>query len=164
MINIINLRSINDKWGSLPRLAVELATGKVRAVRWQNGRSRQRPATALDPQDRQLMERITRDLERYCAGDLGRFDWPLDWSQGTPFQRQVWKTLQEIPPGETRSYQWLARQIRRPRSARAVGQANGANPFSLVVPCHRIIRADGSIGGYSSGLTIKKKLLELEKP
>lgn len=162
MINIINLRSINEKWTALPPLAVDLGEGCVRTVRWAQESSRPKQTVAANPANRKLLQQVIADLDLYCAGKLERFDWPLDWSQGTQFQRRVWRALQEIPSGETRSYQWVAKRIRSPRSVRAVGQANGANPFSLIVPCHRIIRSDGSIGGYAGGVSIKQKLLDLE--
>lgn len=83
----------------------------------------------------------------------------------TPFQRAVWRACMEIPPGETRSYGWIARRIGRPGAARAVGSALGKNPFAPVVPCHRVIRSDGSPGGFSApgGLKAKLRLLKAEK-
>ncbi len=82
--------------------------------------------------------------------------------EGTPFQRRVWSVLETIPHGEVRSYGWVAERIGMPRASRAVGAANGANPIPIIVPCHRVINADGRIGGYSGGVSIKRKLLELE--
>jgi AraC family transcriptional regulator, regulatory protein of adaptative response / methylated-DNA-[protein]-cysteine methyltransferase len=79
------------------------------------------------------------------------------------FQRKVWEQLRRIPAGETRSYGEIARAIGAPRAVRAVGSACGANPVALVIPCHRALRADGSLGGYAWGLGRKKKLLEIEK-
>ena len=88
----------------------------------------------------------------------------MDLSNYTPFQRSVWKALQKIPVGETRSYQWVAKKIGKPKAVRAVGQAVGANPIPIIIPCHRVIRSDGTIGGFSSGLKWKRFLLTTENP
>jgi O-6-methylguanine DNA methyltransferase len=103
------------------------------------------------------------EIENYFAGKPHRFSGPLDLSAGTPFQRKVWKKLQTIPHGETRSYEWLARAIGQPRGYRAVGNANGKNPVSLIVPCHRVVRKSGDLGGYALGPEIKRFLLNLEQ-
>ena len=100
-------------------------------------------------------------LEQYFAGDRIEFDLELDM-QGTAFQKDVWNALLTIPYGETRSYGEIARQIGRPDRARAVGAANGSNPTSIIVPCHRVIGSDGSLTGYGGGLDRKRFLLELE--
>jgi methylated-DNA-[protein]-cysteine S-methyltransferase len=108
------------------------------------------------------MPEARRQILDYFRGERREFDLPLDLFLGTAFQQQVWQALRRIPYGETRSYRWLAEQTGRPNAFRAVGQANGRNPMPLVVPCHRVICADGSIGGFSAGLDIKRKLLALE--
>ena len=90
------------------------------------------------------------------------FNLPLDLSHGTSFQRLVWHKLQRIPYGKLRSYQWLAARVGGRRYARAVGNAAGANPVPIVVPCHRIVAHDGTLGGFSGGLSVKRKLLTLE--
>lgn len=102
-------------------------------------------------------------LEKYFQGKQVNFDFPLDFGSGTPFQVMVWEKLREIPYGECRSYKWVAGQIGRPRAARAVGMANNRNPLPPVVPCHRVIGADGSLTGYASGVDVKKYLIEMEK-
>ncbi len=102
------------------------------------------------------------ELEKYFRGDLKEFKTPLCMT-GSFFQLQVWNALQRIPFGKTRSYQEIAREIKNPQSCRAVGLANGANPFAIIVPCHRVIRADGSLGGYNAGLKRKEWLLNHEK-
>lgn len=102
-----------------------------------------------------------RQLQEYFAGDRTEFDLTLDPS-GTPFQKSVWGALLDIPFGQTRSYAELARAIGRPTASRAVGAANGRNPISIVVPCHRVIGADGSLTGYAGGLQRKQTLLTLE--
>lgn len=104
---------------------------------------------------------IAQILE-YLEGKRSSFDLPLDL-RGTDFQLRVWKALLEIPFGETRSYAELARSIDEPRAVRAVGTANGANPCSLVVPCHRVVATGGKLGGYGGGLPLKQRLLALER-
>ena len=102
------------------------------------------------------------ELAEYFAGQRQRFTIPLDL-RGTPFQRQAWKALLAIPYGRTRSYGDIARQIGRRRAYRAVGQANHRNPMAIVVPCHRVVAADGGLGGYGGGLDRKQFLLDLEQ-
>jgi methylated-DNA-[protein]-cysteine S-methyltransferase len=102
-----------------------------------------------------------RQLDEYFAQKRTSFDLPLSVT-GTEFQEQVWLSLAEIPYGETISYAELARWVGRPQAFRAVGQANGANPIPVILPCHRVIAADGTVGGYGGGLPVKRALLELE--
>lgn len=102
-----------------------------------------------------------RQLEEYFKGDRKEFDLPIEVS-GSAFQKDVWLSLAEIPYGETVSYAELAMMVGRPRACRAVGQANGANPIPIVLPCHRVIASGGKIGGYGGGLDTKRQLLELE--
>lgn len=109
-----------------------------------------------------IMDALVEQLDRYFNGHLTAFTVALDLDQGTPFQRKVWEELARIPHGETRSYAEVAAAVGNPRAARAVGSANGENPIPIVIPCHRVIRADGSLGGYSSGTHIKQALLKLE--
>jgi methylated-DNA-[protein]-cysteine S-methyltransferase len=98
----------------------------------------------------------------YLEGRARDFDLPLDL-QGQPrFRVKVWKVLQSIPYGRVRSYGWVARKVGKPRAARAIGGACGANPVPLLVPCHRVIAGDGSLGGFSGGMGVKKRLLKLE--
>jgi AraC family transcriptional regulator, regulatory protein of adaptative response / methylated-DNA-[protein]-cysteine methyltransferase len=104
-----------------------------------------------------VVAQITAYLERQTGADLA-----LD-PQGTPFQRQVWEALRQIPAGQTRSYQEVARQIGRPEAVRAVANACGANPIALLIPCHRVVRGDGSLGGYRWGVERKRQILALEK-
>lgn len=105
---------------------------------------------------------VEEQLDAYFAGELREFELRLDVRVGTPLQRQVWRRLLEIPYGETISYGELARRIGRPHASRAVGLANGRNPISIVVPCHRVIGASGSLTGYGGGIERKRLLLELE--
>ena len=110
-----------------------------------------------------VLKETAKQLKEYFAGRRRSFDLPLA-PAGTPFQRAVWAALRDIPYGETQSYGAVARRIGRPRAVRAVGAANGANPLSIVVPCHRVIGADGSLTGYGGGLERKRRLLALERP
>lgn len=108
-----------------------------------------------------ILDRTAAQLAEYFAGSRRIFDVPLD-PQGTSFQRQAWAALREIPYGETRTYADQAAAIGRPTAVRAVGAANGKNPISILVPCHRVIGADGSLTGYAGGVGVKEKLLALE--
>ena len=108
------------------------------------------------------LEIARRQLLDYLAGKRNTFDVPLDLSKGTSFQRQVWRMLQRVPFGKLRSYQWIATRVGGPQYARAVGNAVGANPLPIVIPCHRIVAHDASLGGFSGGLSMKRKLLSLE--
>jgi len=105
---------------------------------------------------------VREQLDAYFAGELERFDVPLA-VHGTSFQKRVWEQLTRIPFGETISYSELARRMGDPKLVRAVGVANGRNPISIVIPCHRVIGADGSLVGYGGGLERKKWLLEHEE-
>ena len=105
---------------------------------------------------------VRAQLTAYFDGHLLRFDVQLD-PQGTPFQRDVWRALMEIPPGETISYGELARRVGRPSASRAVGAASGANPLPIIVHCHRVIGASGALTGFGGGLATKDWLLRLER-
>ena len=98
----------------------------------------------------------------YFNGTLRRFQDPIHFQTGTAFQQKVWKSLLRIPFGSVQSYKWLAQEVGSPRGMRAVGQANGKNPFPILIPCHRVIRHDHVLGGYTGGVWIKRRLLELE--
>ena len=109
-----------------------------------------------------VLDETRWQLDAYFAGRRKVFELPLGL-EGTPFQLRVWSALQEIPFGETRSYGDLAKAIGKPSAMRAVGAANGANPISIVVPCHRVVGADGSLTGFGGGIERKKFLLRLER-
>jgi len=106
---------------------------------------------------------LKTQLAAYFAGQRRTFDVDLR-PQGTPFQMKVWSTLSEIPYGRVVSYQWIARRIGRPAAVRAVGAANGRNPISIVIPCHRVIGKNGALTGYGGGLDLKRRLIRLENP
>ena len=105
---------------------------------------------------------VAAQFEAYFAGELQDFDVALA-PVGTPFQQRVWAALREIPYGQTRSYRDIAERIESPRAVRAVGLANGRNPISIIVPCHRVVGANGSLTGYGGGLDNKRLLLDLER-
>ena len=109
-----------------------------------------------------LFKKLENDLALYFEGHLFIFDLPLN-PHGTPFQKRAWDILCDIPYGETRSYGEQAMMVGSSKAARAVGSANGKNPISIIIPCHRVVGAKGSLGGYNSGLDRKKWLLALEK-
>ena len=117
--------------------------------------------------DCQLSEAIVkpykRELLEYFEGERQHFSLPIDLlGRGTTFQREVWQALQQIPYGQTTSYGEIAQRIQRPKAVRAVGTAIGHNPLRLIIPCHRVLRADGSLGGYNGGTEMKRSLLEIE--
>jgi len=112
--------------------------------------------------DNGLLTSVEDQITRYFEGKLKDFDLPVDFLRGTSFTRQVWTAQQAIPYGQWRSYKWVAEQVRRPRAARAVGQANSSNDIGLLVPCHRVITSDGRLGGYGGRPEVKAFLLDLE--
>jgi len=106
-------------------------------------------------------DRVIAELDAYFAGDLQKFNIPLDL-RGTEFQRRVWELVLDIPYGKTKSYRQIASAMGRPEASRAVGQAIGTNPVAIILPCHRVIGANGGLVGYGGGLHRKQALLELE--
>ncbi|HEX7151988.1 MAG TPA: methylated-DNA--[protein]-cysteine S-methyltransferase [Thermoanaerobaculia bacterium] len=112
--------------------------------------------------DDDLFRDVLAQLDEYFAGRRRTFELPLA-PKGTPFQLAVWNALQTIPYGETRSYSEIARAIGKPDTVRAVGAANGANPLPIVVPCHRVIGANGALTGFGGGIETKRYLLQLER-
>ncbi|HEX6359420.1 methylated-DNA--[protein]-cysteine S-methyltransferase [Actinophytocola sp.] len=124
---------------------------------------RHRPMAELfGPRDDSHSHDAIEQLAAYFAGDLKEFDVPLTLA-GTDFQRRVWTELRQIPYGETISYGELAQRLGRPSASRAVGTANGRNPISIIVPCHRVIGSTGSLTGYGGGLPRKRYLLSFER-
>ncbi len=105
---------------------------------------------------------VKKSLSQYFKGHPVDFKFPLDLSAGTKFQKKVWQKVKEIPYGELRSYKWIAKTTGNAQASRAVGNAVGQNPVAPIIPCHRVICSDGSLGGYSSGIALKKRLLKLE--
>lgn len=135
---------------------------RLRALRFLNGRRRARVGDSWRRASGPFAE-LRGQLDEYFAGERTGFRLELDRETAGPeFERRVWAELERIPYGATRSYGEVARAIGEPAAARAVGAANGRNPFVIVVPCHRVIGADGSLTGYGGGLERKRSLLELE--
>jgi methylated-DNA-[protein]-cysteine S-methyltransferase len=147
----------------MPSLAVETPIGTLGLVASEAGLSRVRwSAKGLPDEPSPVLDAAAAQLEAYFAGELVEFDLPLDLA-GTAFQRQCWLALATIPYGQTVSYGEQARRLGLgPDAARAVGAANGQNPLPLVLPCHRVIGADGSLTGFGGGLHLKRFLLEHE--
>jgi methylated-DNA-[protein]-cysteine S-methyltransferase len=151
-------------------LIVADSAGKLRTIDWTDHEARMRQLldryygkggyalqTARDPGG------LTSAMRDYFKGDIGAIDrLPVDDTVGTPFQRSVWQALRNIKSGRTISYAELARRIGKPKAVRAAGLANGQNPISIVVPCHRVIGSNGTLTGYGGGLPRKKWLLEHE--
>ena len=148
---------INSPWGEL--LVAGNAAGLVRISFLQG--THPRPPEPGWVEDGRFLADARRQLRAYFASELETFDLSLA-RQGTPFQQAVWGVLRQIPYGQTISYGNLASRVGKPSAARAVGAANGANPVPIVVPCHRVIGADGRLTGYGEGLPIKEDLLRLE--
>lgn len=119
-------------------------------------------AGPLTAGQRALLRQARTQLLEFLAGDRRRLDLQADLSTGSPFQRRVWKAASRIPYGRVRSYRWVAEKVGRASHARAVGLALGANPVPILIPCHRVVAQDGSLGGFSCGLQNKRRLLTLE--
>ncbi|AWK50694.1 methylated-DNA--[protein]-cysteine methyltransferase [Clostridium beijerinckii] len=115
----------------------------------------------IEENETALLKKAINELNEYLDGNRSSFDLPLD-PKGTEFQKKVWNALKEIPYGETRSYGEIAKIIGNEKAARAVGMANNKNPIAIIVPCHRVIGANGKLVGYAGGLDLKEKLLQLE--
>ena len=109
------------------------------------------------------LAKAREQFAEYFVGDLKEFDLAIA-PGGTPFQHQVWEELRRIPYGQTITYRELANRIGKPKACRAVGAANGRNPLCVLVPCHRVVATDGTLGGYAGGLEFKTNLLRLENP
>lgn len=124
--------------------------------------SMDQPAQDWMPQETPVLSQAKKQLEEYFFGNRTDFTIPLA-PHGTVFQRQVWKELQKIPYGETRTYGQIAAAVGNPRSSRAVGMANHNNPIMILIPCHRVIGSNGKLTGYAGGLDKKEFLLKLEK-
>lgn len=121
-----------------------------------------RKVTADADKPKGVLGKAAVQLKNYFAGKTHSLDLPLKL-KGTDFQQTVWEAARSIPPGETRSYMWLAQKVGNPRAVRAVASALGANPALLFVPCHRVLRSNGDLGGFSCGLEYKELLLQHEK-
>ncbi|WP_275060714.1 methylated-DNA--[protein]-cysteine S-methyltransferase [Ferrimonas lipolytica] len=134
----------------------------LRQVAFQHGAQPQRIEADWQRND-QALAQARQQLCQYFAGERQQFELTLA-PKGTEFQQQVWRALVEIPYGQTASYGEVANQIGKPKAVRALGAANGKNPLAVVVPCHRVIGANGTLTGYAGGLALKAQLLQLEQP
>jgi methylated-DNA-[protein]-cysteine S-methyltransferase len=133
------------------------------AILWENDNpKRVRLSPLSEDKNHHVLLETERQLNDYFAGNLKGFSLRLD-AAGTDFQKNVWEALRTIPYGETRSYGQIAKQIGNPKAVRAVGAANGKNPISIVVPCHRVIGSNGKLTGFAGGLETKACLLNIEK-
>ncbi|HET9863131.1 MAG TPA: methylated-DNA--[protein]-cysteine S-methyltransferase [Steroidobacteraceae bacterium] len=144
------------------RLRLIASDAALVGIWFEHGRDARRACADFARQSSPLLERVRSQLGEYFAGKRREFDLPLD-PRGTEFQRRVWARLTDIPYGETTTYGVLASELGDPRATRAVGLANGRNPIPIVIPCHRVIGADGSLTGFGGGLPIKAALLALER-
>ena len=135
--------------------------GQLHCISFRSGCQSFEPAANWDRNDVSFKKAVNQ-IAAYFAGELVEFDLPLELA-GTPFQREVWSLLLEIPFGETTTYGALAARMGRPRSSRAVGGANGANPLPIIVPCHRVVGSDRSLTGFGGGVETKRFLLEHER-
>jgi O-6-methylguanine DNA methyltransferase len=143
-----------------PLFLAATAKGLVR-LEFEARMHRFNPKTIQLQEARKVFAPYLDELKEYFAGQRREFSLPLDL-RGTEFQLKCWRALLDIPYGETRSYRDLAQAIGHPNAFRAVGMSNNRNPVAIIVPCHRVIAADGSLCGYGGGLDIKRKLLDLE--
>ncbi|ELA08437.1 methylated-DNA--protein-cysteine methyltransferase [Moraxella macacae 0408225] len=162
----------------LPTMTLVVNNGKLIALDWFTQKTKQllcnlnAQATFFDLDalknkqtdnlDTSVLLKTVTQLDEYFKGIRTDFDIELDISQGSAFQQMVWRELLKIPYGRTISYAKLAQNIGKPTAFRAVANANGQNPISLIIPCHRVIASDGSLGGYTGGVNIKQILLDLE--
>ena len=154
-----------DRWGEITTPFATFAAWVDAEGRLTRFKLSARQAATVDPaavRDDDAIADVRRQVEEYCAGKRQSFDVERD-AEGTKFQHAVWEALAAIPFGETRSYGEIAKSIGRPGAARAVGMANANNPIALIVPCHRVIGADGSLTGYGGGLALKEALLAHER-
>jgi methylated-DNA-[protein]-cysteine S-methyltransferase len=150
-----------DMPSPIGRLRLIASDAALVGIWFEQGRDALRGDASLVERGSDLLARARTQLEEYFAGQRREFDLPLE-PRGTQFQRRVWDRLQTIRYGQTTTYGALARELGDAQASRAVGLANGSNPIPIVIPCHRVIGADGSLTGFGGGLPIKRALLELE--
>ena len=165
------MKTIKDKHKTYSYKTMKSPVGRLKlvaserglaAILWENDDpKRVRLAPLMEDKNHPVLLEAERQLNHYFAGKLKKFSLKFDFA-GTEFQKQVWRALAAIPFGEARSYGEIARQIGRPKAVRAVGAANGRNPISIIVPCHRVIGANGKLTGFAGGLETKAFLLKTE--
>jgi methylated-DNA-[protein]-cysteine S-methyltransferase len=165
------MKTTKDKQASYSYKTMKSPVGRLKLVASQRGLAailwedddpkRVRLAPLVEDKNHPVLLQAERQLNDYFAGKLKKFSLRFDFA-GTEFQKEVWRALAAIPFGETRSYGDIARQIGRPKAVRAVGAANGRNPISIIVPCHRVIGSNGKLTGFAGGLETKAFLLKTE--
>lgn len=134
---------------------------RLTSIMWDNGEGNIEHGALTQADNAPILLAAAKQLGEYFAGERRSFDLELEF-EGTDFQREVWNALRTIPYGQTRSYQQIAEQIGNPKACRAVGAANGRNRLAIVVPCHRVIGANGALTGFAAGMNAKSFLLNLE--
>ena len=147
---------------SLARLDLAASSAGITRV-FLRGRGAAPPATTGTGRIGRIIAQARKELEEYFAGERAFFTVPVDLSQVPAFERAALEIATAIPYGEVRSYKWIAERLGKPDAARAVGSAMAGNPVPIIVPCHRVVKTDGGLGGYSFGLTRKEALLDLER-
>jgi O-6-methylguanine DNA methyltransferase len=164
-------RVFRTEWGYIGIAATDKGLARVVLPREEPGAveaklpsasERARPSADGSSRAEAILDQAREQIVEYLEGRRRVFDVPLDIPNGTAFTRSVWTACGAIPFGQVRSYRELAREVGRADAMRAVGQALGANPLPIVIPCHRVVRSDGALGGFGGGLPLKKRLLELE--
>jgi methylated-DNA-[protein]-cysteine S-methyltransferase len=151
-----------DVGSPIGRLRLIADGEKLIGIWFEHGRDARKSDVALIPGSSPALERTKTQLAEYFRGERREFDLPLA-PRGTDFQRRVWQRLREIEYGTTTTYGALAQELGNPNASRAVGLANGSNPIPIVIPCHRVIGANGALTGFGGGLPVKSALLELER-
>jgi len=149
-------KKIESKIGPLYLVSSEIG---LRGVFWRKQSINIKTINSIASQNLLVAE---KQIKEYLSGQRKSFDLNLD-IQGTNFQKLVWAQLMKIPYGDTRSYKDIATSLGKPQASRALGSANGKNPLCLIIPCHRVIASNGSLGGYSGGLDVKRQLLQIEQ-
>ena len=144
------------------KLKLVASANALQAILWEQERPNRVKLATLKPDPQQpILIETERQLREYFAGTRNQFDLRLELT-GSEFQKKVWRALREIPFGQTRSYLDLAKSVGSAKAVRAVGAANGKNPLAIVVPCHRVVGANGALTGFAGGLEVKARLLALE--
>ncbi len=167
MTNEINVCTYNTKIG---KLIIASFKNKICMVSFSDFKNRNTINDKIKKElqaefvekETKLIIKTKKQIDEYLEGKRKNFDIPI-LMLGTNFQKQVWTELMNIPYGETISYLDLAKKINNPKAVRAVGGANGANSIAVIIPCHRVINSNGKIGGYGGGISVKKRLLKIEK-
>ena len=170
-LHLKSMKTTNDKQTTYSYKTIKSPVGRLKliasqrglaAILWENDDpKRVWLAPLVEDENHPVLRKAERQLNDYFAGKLEKFSLRFDFA-GTEFQKKVWRALAAIPFGETRSYGEIARQIGRPKAVRAVGAANGRNPISIIVPCHRVIGSNGKLTGFAGGLEAKAFLLKTE--